>query len=156
MKHVNWIVAVALASFGVTAIIAALPLDFWPARFGPGEGFLPIVLGTALSVLCLGIAVVDWRRKNATNAEAEPFNLTKPVKATLAFIVYIICFGFLGFVGSTAIFMMIYLLWVEARTLRLALTLSFTVTVVTYVVFVEFLGVDLPLGVLEGVREWIS
>jgi len=159
MKHVNWIVAAALVAFGITAIIAALPLDFWPARFGPGEGFLPIVLGAVLAILCLGIAVVDWRQRNTVAVE-EAFNLIKPVKATLAFIVYIICFGFLGFIVSTAIFMMIYLLWVEVRNLRLAITVSLAVTVMTHVVFVEFLSVDLPPGVLEGVlegvQEWVS
>ena len=160
MRHVNWIVAVALACFGVTAVIAAFPLDFWPTRFGPGEGFLPVVLGVALAVLCLGIAITDWRNKDESETEERSFNLTKPVKATLAFIVYIICFGYLGFVVSTAIFMIIYLLWVEVRSVRLSLIVSLSVTVVTYVIFVEFLGVDLPLGVVEGVvegvREWIS
>jgi putative tricarboxylic transport membrane protein len=160
MKHVNWIVAAALAAFGITAIIAALPLDFWPARFGPGEGFLPIVIGAALVILSLGIAVVDWRERNRASAEAGAFNLTKPIKATLSLVDYIICFGLLGFIISTAIFMTIYLLWVEVRSMRLTVTVSLAVTFTTHVIFVELLGVDLPPGVLEGVlegvQEWIS
>jgi putative tricarboxylic transport membrane protein len=157
MRHVNWMVAVALASFGITAMVAAWSLEFWPDRFGPGEGFLPVVLGVVLAVLCLGIAIFDWRNKDADDADvAEALNLSKPVRATISFVVYIICFGFLGFIVSTVIFMIIYLLWVEARSLRLAVGVSLSVTVVTYIIFIEFLGVDLPFGVFEGVRESIS
>ncbi len=156
MRHVNWIVAVALASFGITAMAAAWPLDFWPSRFGPGEGFLPVVLGAVLAVLSLGIALQNWRKKNEGKPETESLNLTKPIRAMLIFILYLIIFDFIGFVFSTAIFLTLYIVWVEERRLRQAMTISLAVTVVTYLLFVQFLGVDLPLGVLEGVPEWIS
>ena len=98
--------------------------------------------------------------KMKVKPKKDPSISPNPSRRRWPFIVYIICFGYLGFVVSTAIFMIIYLLWVEVRSVRLSLIVSLSVTVVTYVIFVEFLGVDLPLGVVEGVvegvREWIS
>lgn len=147
MKQYNWMVAVALAMVGATAIVAGWPLDFWPANLGPGAGFLPVSLGAILTVLCLAIALVEFR--SAGKADPEPRSFAKPFRAAALFIAYIVVLDFLGFFLSTVLFLGSYLWWVEARRIRSMIVTSLTVAVTIHLLFSVLLNVELPRGAIE-------
>lgn len=140
-------VAVVLAMVGATAVVAGWPLDFWPSNLGPGAGFLPVSLGAILTVLCIGIALVEFR--SAGKADPEPRSFAKPFRAAVLFMAYIGALEFLGFVISTVLFVGSYLWWVEARRLRTMIVTSITVGVSIHLLFSELLNVRLPRGVIE-------
>ena len=144
MKHLNWMVAVALSAIGVIAAVATWHMEFWPPHLGPGAGFLPVSLGVILALLGLGIAVTDWRSRSSDVDES--LNLAKPTRAATAFVAYLLVLDFLGFAISTALFLLIYLWWVEKRGTRTTIVSSVAITAATYIVFVELLNVDLPSG----------
>ena len=147
MRRYDWMVAVALAMVGGTAVVAGWQLDFWPANLGPGAGFLPVSLGAILTVLCLGIALVEF--VSAGNADPEPRGLAKPFRAALLFIAYIVALEYLGFFISTVFFVGAYLWWVETRNLRSTIVTSITVAVSIHLLFAGLLNVELPRGVIE-------
>ena len=147
MRQFDWMVAVALAMVGATAVVAGWPLDFWPSNLGPGAGFLPVTLGAILTVLCLGIALVELR--SADRDDPEPRSFAKPVRAAVLFIAYIVALEFLGFVISTALFVGSYLWWVETRRVRSTIVTSIAVTASIHLLFSGLLNVELPRGVIE-------
>ena len=147
MRQYDWMIAVALAMVGATAVVAGWHLDFWPANLGPGAGFLPVSLGAILTVLCLGIALVEF--VSAGRTAPQPRSFAKPFRAALSFIAYIVALEYLGFVISTVFFMGTYLWWVETRNLRSTIVTSIAVTVSIYFLFAGLLNVELPRGVIE-------
>ena len=147
MRRYDWMVAVALAVVGATAVVAGWPLDFWPAELGPGAGFLPVSLGATLTVLCIGIAVAEFR--TAGKADPEPRRFAKPFRAAVLFMAYIATLEFLGFLISTVLFVGSYLWWVEDRRIRTMIVTSVTVGVCVHLLFSELLNVQLPRGAIE-------
>jgi putative tricarboxylic transport membrane protein len=137
--------ALAILVIGIVAIAAALTTP------DPGFGVVgPAVLPAALGVLVLVCAAwLAWealtRREVVT---VDPLD-RRPFAATLvATAVYLTAFVPLGFIVSSAAYLVAEArLLGSTRTLRDAIA-SVALVLALYVLFVRFLGVELPRGPL--------
>ncbi len=141
------------AVVGAIALWAAWGLEFW-SEFGPGPGFMPVMLGAGLVIMGTSVAIVGWpRRERAQPFESPSFgSLRKPLLVAALLAMYLALLGWLGFAVATALFVFALLYWVEARRFWFALALATGITLGLHVVFVTLLNTSLPAGVLA----WIS
>ena len=137
-----------VALVGVIAIYAAWPLDFW-SEYGPGPGFFPLVLGSALVVMGGAVAASGWMRREVASFDGQ---LRKPLLVAGILAGYLAVLDFLGFAVATALFLFTLIHWVESRRAWLALTLAVSITLALHLVFDTLLKTALPLGILK----WIS
>jgi putative tricarboxylic transport membrane protein len=151
-------VALFLAALGVLVLVDAsrIPTDF--TQRGPvGPAAVPVVLGSALLVLAVLLALDVLRGGHGEAETGEDVDLSHPSdwRTVLllmgAFLANVVLIDRLGFPLSGAI-----LFWGAAYALGsrhwvrdpiIALVLSF----LTYFIFARGLGIGLPAGVLEGV-----
>ena len=137
-----------VALVGLIAIYAAWPLDFW-SEYGPGPGFFPLVLGSALVVMGGAVAVSGWMRRENASFDGQ---LRKPLLVAGILAGYLAVLDFLGFAIATVLFLFTLIHWVESRKAWLALTLAVSITLGLHLVFDTLLKTALPLGILK----WIS
>ena len=137
-----------VALIGLIAIYAAWPLDFW-SEYGPGPGFFPLVLGSALVVMGGAVAVSGWMRRENASFDGQ---LRKPLLVAGILAGYLAVLDFLGFPIATVLFLFTLIHWVESRKAWLALTLAVSITLGLHLVFDTLLKTALPLGILK----WIS
>jgi hypothetical protein len=150
----------AFLAFGIgyEAMALSMPLG----GFGsPGPGLFPVIVGGAL-ILTAGACLVQNLVSSAPPAvaideAAAPVRATvEPHKAWLliaALILYVIALKPVGFpVALTLLLMASVRIFGYVRWLR-NLALSLVMTVIAYVVFIVWLKVPLPLGILAGLLD---
>jgi putative tricarboxylic transport membrane protein len=138
-----------VAVLGIIAIRAAWPLEFW-SEFGPGPGFFPILLGSALILMGSMVGVDGWRRDRGQAGSSG--SLRKPLVVAAIMAGYLAVLNPLGFVVATVAFLFTVIHWVESRGRWLALGLAVFITLGLHLVFGFLLKIDLPPGILK----WIS
>ena len=138
-----------VAVFGILAIYAAWPLDFW-SEFGPGPGFFPLLLGSGIIVMGSVVGVGGWKGPTAASGSGGSFR--KPLLVAGVMAGYLAVLDFLGFAVATALFLFTLIHWVESRNPWQALALAIFITLGLHVVFDSLLKTALPLGILR----WIS
>jgi putative tricarboxylic transport membrane protein len=134
-----------------------------------GPGFLPLVAGVGLALMCAALLLTKLRGSDAsdrntavetpdTNAmnlagdvpEEQP-NPTRNHPARLVFgglIVTIVLVPMIGFLESFALLLMFVSVVVERRPVLPALGVTAVAVAAIYLVFVQFLSVRLPMGLL--------
>jgi putative tricarboxylic transport membrane protein len=128
----------------------ALSLGYY-SRLGPGPGFFPLWLAAGLAVSAVGMAVEAWRQP----AQPLPADFL-PGRAGLlkigaivgAVIVTILVFEPLGFRLTMLTLVGFLLPLLGQRSLMLTPALALLGSFGTYALFVNGLGVPLPIGFL--------
>ena len=141
-------------SFGILFIVSSLNYLIWD-KYGPGPGFLPFVLGIILCflglILFLSKLTGDKGKETSVLLESYSFrfSIIKKVIIFLCFIfMFYFVFNWLGcFLGIFG-FMLSVLRFLGKKSLRLSIYVSFTTSLLSYLLFVKLLGVPLPLGIL--------
>jgi putative tricarboxylic transport membrane protein len=141
-------------------LLLGLVVVYSSYRFGlgtlarPGPGFLPFLCGVILSALS-AFVFFQGRLAKKTNGEESigqlwaGMNWHKPVYGIIVLLIYALTFVRLGFLLST-IFLLIFLFkGIEPERWLRAITVAVLAAVVSYVLFVVWLQVQLPRGLLE-------
>lgn len=140
--------AVLLALAVAYAATAAGRYTYWTAN-GPGAGFFPFWLGVVLAVLSTLMLVSAVRRPDPgtawlpTGHGAARFVVVVAVTG-----VFIALLPVLGMVLGTAIFLGVLLRMLEGHSWRATLAVAVGAAVANWALFVQWLKVPFPVGVL--------
>lgn len=153
MKKANILCAVAGMIFSAAAFLMTLSFkQFQNVPVGPE--FFPRYLATGLFLCCLAL-LIQQTKTGLKDRPAPAFSLKdKGVQRLLAgaliIVVYALCWEFLGFVIATplALFALMFLLGL--RRYPVMIVFSVAAMIVVFGAFRFFLGIDMPLGILDG------
>lgn len=115
---------------------------FWDARKGPLGGFFPILVAALMLVASLA-AIVQANREKPPDFRRESLMLIVAV-----FMIFIASFV-VGMLPALALFLVGWLHWVEKYPWRTTLTVSLVIFAVVFGVFVLWLNVRFPAGMLS-------
>lgn len=136
----------AFATFGVLVGVRAVGLDVGGWRT-PGPGFFPLLVGVATSVLGTALAF----SRTAPSLKGDPLNTgrRKLLGAGVLLEGYVLGFDRLGFVPVTFVFILVWLRVVERSSWREATLVAAAAAIAMYAVFIRWLAIPLPAGILS-------
>nr|WP_321295786.1 tripartite tricarboxylate transporter TctB family protein [uncultured Sphaerochaeta sp.] len=146
MTTISRIFSSAMIALGLYVILTART---FPEGTGGvlGPGFFPILLG----ILLIGLSALQLFNTRKEKAVATAF-LTESTKrvlfACLIIIGYMAAIAILGFLISTPLFLFGIMWFFSVRKWSTLLISSIATTAVLYFVFLKFLSVSLPAGIL--------
>jgi drug/metabolite transporter (DMT)-like permease len=112
----------------------------------PGPGFFPFGLAVILAFLALAL-ILQSRRKEEVPAPFWPERTwRRPLLGAAVFLLYAFSLGYLGFILTTCLFLVVWMWGVERIRWLTIITISIGVTAVLYFIFEYFLEVPLPTG----------
>jgi len=127
----------------------------------PGPGLFPLIIGAFMIMMALGCLLQEivprMREKkpaasslpSADAADAEERNVAKTFQLTALLIGYILVLKPLGFPIAICAFLLLAIRIFGYRKWLPTLVMAVIITVVSYVSFVLWLAVPLPMGMLE-------
>lgn len=143
---------------GIIYLIEAFKLPLGRLSY-PDRGFIPVIIGLALIAFSAIQFILEvffpqlaneksidiGEEDNGKEAAAYP---KKPVIITVALLMYCALFNTLGFVVATIPLTFVCLRVMEYKSWWVSLIVAVVITLVTYFLFVEWLGVYFPSGIL--------
>lgn len=126
---------------GIFWVIYGFKYGFW-VRKGPGGGFLPILSGTMVAVFSIIMLLSDRKDKSPSEFTLMAF---MPAAGLLALALSSYLFGM---VISMALYIFLWLKLFEKYKTVGSLMISVCCTTVIYFVFVLWLSVPMPKGIL--------
>ncbi len=143
----------SLIWIGVGGIFCAGAVSYKLFRAGiPGSGFFPFLGGAILIALSLILFVSSLRRASGKREEEKFFpqrSSSRRISLALSsLLAYWAALEFLGFVPTTFIFILFLLRSIEPQRWTLSITTSALTTILSYLLFVVWLRVRLPQGIL--------
>lgn len=140
--------AVLLALAVAYTATAAARYTYWTAA-GPGAGFFPFWLGLVLAVLSTLMLVSAARRREPGAAWLPTgHGAARFVVVVLVTGVFIALLPLLGMVLGTALFLGVLLRMLEGHSWRATLAVAVGAAVANWALFVQWLKVPFPVGVL--------
>jgi hypothetical protein len=155
MKKLDYISGFVLLGFAVVLFFAAqgLPLK---SEFGPGSGLFPVILSVLLALLSLIIIIQAWWKSRHGKTPEETPKILGPEKKK--YFLYLGCFfafslflDGLGYFLSMGLFLGFILRYVEKQSWKATCAMIIGSGLVSYFIFIKFLAVPLPEGVLSFV-----
>lgn len=153
MAKSDKILTTMLMLFGIVYLWMTyqIPVGSFGDPMGPRA--FPFILGTIL-VLCTLVLIVQGYRKQ--KRASDPQTDDRAVPASLRLIVgiavwsgfYVFFFESLGYLLATTIYILGLTNWLYRGHILLNLIISVGFTLISYVLFVKFLGAMLPMGVI--------
>lgn len=150
LRQADLTVGAFLALLGAGTVVAATGI-----KGVAGETLdprtLPTIVGWALVALGLGIVSIGWRYKGEPKFISWPDRkgLSKLGVSSVALVAYLATLDSLGFPLSTGIFVAV-LTWYLGRYRLWTSALGGLITgLAVYFVFMELLGLNFPMGILE-------
>ncbi|HMH49529.1 MAG TPA: tripartite tricarboxylate transporter TctB family protein [Candidatus Acidoferrum sp.] len=150
MRRRELAAAAVLLAFGLFAVIQARGLRFGTVA-APGPGFFPLCLALALCVVGIGLVVGAWRAAPASGAPAPSLRPRRfAIAATLgSLLVYALVLEWLGFLLATFALLVFFFRVLQHQRWLVAVAGSLATSLVSYLVFKTWLGVNLPGGLLQ-------
>ncbi|MDR1400293.1 MAG: tripartite tricarboxylate transporter TctB family protein [Treponema sp.] len=154
MRKANLIAAII--GIGFSSITFIITLGFKKFRNVPvGPEFFPRWLSIGLFICSAALLVQAFKTKPAGDKAAPTLSLRdqgmqRLLVGAVLIVVYAVCWNFLGFILATplALFALMFLLGL--RRYRVMVIFSLSVVVVVFCAFRYLLGIDMPMGVLDG------
>jgi len=115
----------------------------------PGPGFLPFGLACILIVLAVALIASRWKKGSGRIPFWPERTWLRPLLGSLAFALYALLIGLIGFLLTTFVFMILWMWVIEGISWRQIATVSTGVTLVLYLIFSYFLEVPLPGGIFS-------
>ena len=148
MKTIDIVTALIVLALSVAVMIGTHQLEYW-SEFAPGSAFAPFWVGIAGIVLSLLLLFTALRRE-----QHEPHNFPdrhgflRVVEVAAALWIMLLAVPVLGLILSGVVFCLFLLLAVERRPLIPSLATTAITVGIVYGVFIAWLGISLPQGVL--------
>lgn len=151
MSHKDFYSGLFLLSVGIFLVFLSLRLSVW-SKFGPGEGFFPlaiavIMIGLSLFLVVKSIWIRTQRKQNATERWKPKL---KPLLRVGTYAILMLLYGFLmervGFLITSVFFVIPILKYIENQSWKMTVLVGLGSVIISYVLFVYFLGVPLPRG----------
>jgi hypothetical protein len=131
-----------IALLGATAAVIAFRLGLW-RQGSPGEGLFPFIVASAVVLF----ALLSMAVRVQAEAEERP-SLLRVGAYLAALIFYATTLEALGFVAATAVTIVFILRAAERYSWRMVAALTLGTIAFCHVLFVRWLGAQLPTGFL--------
>ena len=154
VRTAELLMAIMMAAFSIYLMYKSTELEIgWIEDEGPGGGAWPFWLAAVMLLSCLGILYNWFRRKgriaSSEKVYIEPHVLMDVVAVTVALIIAVGLFSFIGIYGSLPLFLIFYLRFLGKHSWRLTTTLAISIPVVIFFFFEITLKIILPKGITE-------
>ena len=154
VRTAELLMAIMMGAFSIYLMYKSTELEIgWIEDEGPGGGAWPFWLAAVMLISCLGI-LYNWFRKKgpiatSTRLYIEPHVLMDVTAVTVALIVTVGLFSFIGIYGALPLFLVFYLRFLGKHSWRLTTTLAISIPVVIFFFFEITLKIILPKGITE-------
>ena len=146
-------VAVAIAVFGLVAIVGSLKVGIGWGAEGPQAGFFPFYVG----VMIVGSGLVNLYQAITGQFGGGMFaswgQLRQVMSVVIPTAVYVAVIPWVGIYISSAALIALFMRWLGRYGWPLVLVIAIGVPLVTFVVFERWFLVPLPKGPIE---EWLG
>ena len=141
--------AAVLLAFGLFAVTQARGLRFGTVA-APGPGFFPLCLAMALCLASIGLLVQALRATPAGAVASTAGARRFAVAGTLAsLLVYALVLEQLGFLLATFALLLFFFRVLQRQSWLVVVTGSLATSILAYLVFKIWLGVNLPGGLVS-------
>jgi hypothetical protein len=150
MRYLNLIGGLVFIALGI--IFCAGGLKYKLFHFGsPGAGFFPFLFGLVLIGLSISLFFVSLFavKKPSEKFFAQDDSLRKILLAVGALLAYILLLPYTGFLIITFLFIVFMFRFIEPANWTSTILSAFLTTVICFVLFELWLGVQLPRGFLR-------
>jgi hypothetical protein len=147
MKNRDFVSSMIFIALGV--IFCTGGIQYKLSHFGsPGAGFFPFIFGLVLIGLSASLLVVSITQVNEPSEKFFPQkdSLRKILMVAVALLLYILFLPFFGFLLITFFFIVFMFRFIEPANWTSTLLAAFLTTVISFVLFELWLGVQLPRG----------
>ena len=149
MRRRELTAAAVLLTFGFFAVTQARGLRFGSVA-APGPGFFPLCLAIALCLAGLGLIVQAWRAAPAAAVASTAGVRRSAIAGTLgALLVYALVLEWLGFPLATFALLVFFFRVLQRQSWLVVVTGSLATSLLSYLVFKTWLGINLPGGLLR-------
>lgn len=146
IKHTDKIASALLLLLAIVVFVATADFPRGPTETGPD--FFPRMIVALIAFFAL-VQLAKSVRSEVPNTHEVSRSVAVTVAIAAALVVgYVAVMPFLGFVLATLLFLVVSMHFSGVETFRHSIPISVVVTIVLYYVFVQFLRVRLPEGVL--------
>lgn len=140
---------------GLFLAIQSVRLSVW-GRSGPEAGFFPLVTAVLMVGLSLGIMIKSFtlirakkKEKMLKDQERGEVSIFKVSSYAVLMTLYVTSIERVGFLISSTLFLILILKYVEGQRWKTTFAVWFVSIGVSYILFVYFLGVPLPRGIIK-------
>ena len=154
VRTAELLMAIMMGAFAIYLMYKSTELEIgWIEDEGPGGGAWPFWLAAIMLISCLGI-IYNWYRRKGRIASSdkvyiEPHVLKDVTAVTVALIITVGLFSFIGIYGSLPLFLIFYLRFLGKHSWRLTTLLAISIPVVIFFFFEITLKIILPKGITE-------
>lgn len=148
MKKYDRLAAILLIALGLGTSVYSYALLKVGTLTAPDAGFQPFLAGVGM-VICAAVWLAARMGKDDV---AEPFwgkgEWVRPLLAAVFLVVYTFAMDIIGYIAATFLFMAVWQLLIERERWLKASIITVLSTAGVYLLFVYFLGVPVPEGIL--------
>lgn len=168
MRRSDAVLGVVVTLIGAGALFMASRMPFY-AESAPGPGFFPVLVSSGLVIMGLILTRQAMRPvkpevravgpvtpldreahgKAPKPTRGAPFIPRRPLAVLIGYLVCVPLLGVLGFVLTAVLLFAYVLFFVERRRSIGAASATVAIPVVTWLLFVQLLGIELPTGLLR-------
>ena len=154
VRTAELLMAIMMGAFSIYLMYKSTELEIgWIEDEGPGGGSWPFWLSAVMLVSCLGILYNWFRRKgriaSSDKVYIESHVLMDVISVTVALVITVGLFSFIGIYGALPLFLIFYLRFLGKHSWRLTTTLAISIPVVIFFFFEITLKIILPKGITE-------
>lgn len=133
----------------------SIRLSVW-SRFGPDEGFFPlvaaiIIIGSSLIIIIKSLSLTRGQKKEKILEKQEKEVVS--IFRVSCYIILTMLYGLLlekvGFLITSGLFLILILKYVERQRWKMTILVGLASIITSYLLFVYFLGVRLPRGFIR-------
>lgn len=142
-------------ALGLFLILWCRGLSIW-SNNGPEEGFFPLFTGVIImgsSLLIMAQSFVFSPAPEKERKLVDPENGVNVFKVSSYAILMLLLYGFLmeslGFLITSVLFLMLTIKVIEKQNWKITLLVASASIVISYILFVYFMGVPLPKGLMK-------
>ncbi len=154
VRTAELLMAIMMGAFAIYLMYKSTELEIgWIEDEGPGGGAWPFWLAGLMLISCRGI-IYNWYRRKGRIASSdkiyiEPHVLKVVTAVTVALIITVGLFSFIGIYGSLPLFLIFYLRFLGKHSWRLTTLLAILIPVTIFFFFEITLKIILPKGITE-------
>jgi putative tricarboxylic transport membrane protein len=144
-----------LLIFGLFLAFKSVQLSVW-SKFGPDEGFFPlavaiIIIGLSLFLFIKALFTTgDQEKKKGSEGQGgKRITVFKITAYTVLMLVYGLLMEKVGFLITSVLFIFPIVKFVEAQSWKITFLVGLGSILISYILFVYFLGVPLPRGFIK-------